>query len=703
MTAISRPLSILSLTLVALTAYSTTAAAENWIVPAAAHAPGAAGTVWRTDLRIVNPSEAAAEATVILLVSGADNTALDRRASVSIPPGGQIAIGDVLDELFDETGTAGLLVESENPDLLVTSRTFNLAPDGTYGQFIPGIRAGDAVPVGQPGHLVFLTADSDFRTNLGFAAAGPQAGSVEVTLVAPGGAVLGSASFGVEAWGQRQVNDLFGALGAPGAGAARAVVRATAPVVVYASMVDNRTGDPIAVMAQPTPAGAADLVLPAAARAPGAADSLWRTDLRIFGPGGGAGTVTLAYHPKAQAVTNPATATRSIGAGELLVLSDVMNSVFGLETANGGLRITADVPLLVLSRTYNQGADGTFGQAIPAVPAGQLVRAGEQAVFSGLAGGDFRSNAGLFNVGSTPATFDLELTRPSGARVGSTTLTLAGGEMNQLDGVVSRLGGSGPGPFSLRIESGDASTYATFVSVIDNLSNDSVYEGPTVLRSGAAGDCVEAELTAAGRVATYRVTGYVGGIAYSGEMVTTFTETTPTMGRSTSRSEYEIEGETVVRDVDVVHHYTILASPSGHATTNDLSLTTTTTISGLATTSHTTMTYTPPLYVGPFTRWCGGETWTTPTVTIATVQDGVTVYSGPTDITNGVVEAIGEPLTTPAGTFTTVRIMETQVTGEDPGSRQVRWLSPELGIMLKEQAFDSAGTLKGSFEVITVD
>ena len=111
----------------------------------ARHVAGAAGTSWRTDLRVVNPGTAPAQVTITLLRSGADNSSLDRNATVSVPAGGQVALSDVLESRFAHTGTAAMLIESARDDLVVTSRTYNLAPDGTYGQFIPGVRDGQAL------------------------------------------------------------------------------------------------------------------------------------------------------------------------------------------------------------------------------------------------------------------------------------------------------------------------------------------------------------------------------------------------------------------------------------------------------------------------------------------------------------------------------------------------------------------------------
>ncbi|HEX8154189.1 MAG TPA: hypothetical protein VF698_13730, partial [Thermoanaerobaculia bacterium] len=86
--------------------------AADWMVPAAAHAPGAAGTNWRTDLRIVNPAANAASVRIDLLPQNADNTARDRSVTVSVPAQGQLSLTDVLETQFAFTGNAALLVGS---------------------------------------------------------------------------------------------------------------------------------------------------------------------------------------------------------------------------------------------------------------------------------------------------------------------------------------------------------------------------------------------------------------------------------------------------------------------------------------------------------------------------------------------------------------------------------------------------------------
>ena len=166
-----------------VTALSMTANASQWMVAAAAHAPGASNTNWRTDLRLVNPSTTEATATVYLLPQGSNNAALPTKVTVTIPSAGQLALSDVLDSKFSFSGNAALLVESTEASLVVTSRTYNQSPTGaTYGQFIPGVYINDALAAREKGQLIYISKSNDYRTNVGFAGTTGAAGAVALTL-----------------------------------------------------------------------------------------------------------------------------------------------------------------------------------------------------------------------------------------------------------------------------------------------------------------------------------------------------------------------------------------------------------------------------------------------------------------------------------------------------------------------------------------
>ena len=217
---------------------ASSAHADRWMVPAVANVAGNAGTNWRTDLRLVNTEDSPVTVRVYLLPADADNSALDRFIDVEVPADGQVQLDNIVGDRFGFSGTGALLVDAPGDDLIVASRTYNLVPGGTYGQFIPGVPVDQSLTPGNFSYLAYLAKSGDFRTNFGWAATGTTAGSIEVTLYDIAGTQLGSTkSYSVLPYGQRQINDIFTAVGAPPADAAYAVVRATVPVVAYASVV----------------------------------------------------------------------------------------------------------------------------------------------------------------------------------------------------------------------------------------------------------------------------------------------------------------------------------------------------------------------------------------------------------------------------------------------------------------------------------
>ena len=94
-------------------------------VPASAHAGGANGADWRTDLQIHNAGTTATTATIALLTRDNANPSPQTR-SVPVAAGASVRLQDVLLNTFSFTGAAALRVTSTSTRLLVTSRTYNL-------------------------------------------------------------------------------------------------------------------------------------------------------------------------------------------------------------------------------------------------------------------------------------------------------------------------------------------------------------------------------------------------------------------------------------------------------------------------------------------------------------------------------------------------------------------------------------------------
>lgn len=220
------------------------------LVPAAAHAPGAQGSLWRTDLVVVNPEETAADlAFAFVPVDGAPVT-----RSASLVAGGTRKWADVLVSLFGvapDASASGSIAVSSGVALSVSSRTFNQDVSGSFGGFLPAVTPAEALAPEAAGVLPHLVRNALFRTNVGVANLGGSAATARLRLFGADGAAAGAAiEVTVPPGGFVQVVDPFGLAGAGDRDVAYATVEVLTPgglVWAYASVIDNRTGDPTIV------------------------------------------------------------------------------------------------------------------------------------------------------------------------------------------------------------------------------------------------------------------------------------------------------------------------------------------------------------------------------------------------------------------------------------------------------------------------
>jgi hypothetical protein len=128
-----------------------------------------------------------------------------------------------------------------------------------------------------------------------------------------------------------------------------------------------------------------DQIIPVVAKASGGYGSQWQSDLTLYNAGKKAVDVTLSFLPSGAAVS-PVDRSVTLGPGGLFDQSDILGW-FG-QQGSGSLTITcgdeARTALGAVSRTYAVTETGTFGQAVPAVPAA-LVPTGKAELSLGAA------------------------------------------------------------------------------------------------------------------------------------------------------------------------------------------------------------------------------------------------------------------------------------------------------------------------------
>ncbi|NOZ93693.1 MAG: PKD domain-containing protein [Acidobacteria bacterium] len=213
----------------------------------ASHARGKHETGWRTDLALFNPGASAAPVQVSFKAGG---QVIQR--SVTLAAENIREWIDVVKGWFGVDGDASgaVTIESQQP-LVVSSRTYTRADDGGFGQFFPPVTESQALGAGELGSIPQIKRNSKFRTNIGFLNFAAGDVRVRVRLYGAEGERAGSDIVRtVPGRGWLQVNDVFGASGAGDVDLGRAsveVLTAGGKVWAYASLIDQKTGDPITI------------------------------------------------------------------------------------------------------------------------------------------------------------------------------------------------------------------------------------------------------------------------------------------------------------------------------------------------------------------------------------------------------------------------------------------------------------------------
>jgi hypothetical protein len=226
-------------------------------VPGAAHVAGANNTVWRTDLELRSVTASPAQVRIDLLRRNRDNTN-HPSAIVNLDPGSAHRFDDVMDLLFGVEGSATLRLVTLSGEIRATSRTYNDTPAGTFGQFIGASGPDDSLGFSQEATLIQLSSSADpgtgFRTNIGLVNLVGFPINMEIDLHLADTTLLGTIGTTLQPFDYRQIDGAFEDVTTDTVDDGYAMVRATtygAEYLTYASVIDNRTGDPVYIPGLP--------------------------------------------------------------------------------------------------------------------------------------------------------------------------------------------------------------------------------------------------------------------------------------------------------------------------------------------------------------------------------------------------------------------------------------------------------------------
>ena len=166
-------------------------------------------------------------------------------------------------------------------------------------------------------------------------------------------------------------------------------------------------------------------VLPVVGRVQGT--KFFLSDVRLYNPTALPRTFSLFYVPVGQSGATALRATRTVGAGQVAALNDVVFSEFGFDSSLGELTVVGDGAFIATSRAYTQSANGTFGQFVPGFRSLTGLSLGQgRATANGFSkDSKFHTNVGFTEVSGSPVTVRIDVLDANGALLASTSRTAA--------------------------------------------------------------------------------------------------------------------------------------------------------------------------------------------------------------------------------------------------------------------------------------
>ncbi len=408
------------------------------VIPAVAHTAGVGGTFFQTDLRLFNFRDEPLLIELVLMPSGGP----EQRFNVTVEPQQILALDDVVLTTFGRDASTGALrLHSSGWGVIAISRTYNLDTEsGTLGQFVAPQFWGRAAGGGNydsDDHkrtLLHLAKSEHFRSNVGFVEVLGLDAELALEMFDDSGALIASGKLSLAANSHRQINDVFGFLGAPAGDHASLTVSLTdtARFFTYASVVDNLSADPIFVPGLGPADAHTDLIVVAAAAVSGSLGSRWRTDLRVLALDD-ANWLRISFLPSDG--SQPTTSMLPFSGG-LLAIDDVVGSLG--RSGSGALFVRSNADILVTSRTYDVTANGTVGQFIPAQSEHRGFISGT--VLGVARSSDYRTNVGMLNPNQFSAVdVVVSLVSETGSLLGSATWSLEPLRHIQINDIFSAL------------------------------------------------------------------------------------------------------------------------------------------------------------------------------------------------------------------------------------------------------------------------
>ncbi|HEY3055455.1 MAG TPA: hypothetical protein VGK31_05945, partial [Thermoanaerobaculia bacterium] len=232
------------------------------------------------------------------------------------------------------------------------------------------------------------------------------------------------------------------------------------------------------------------LVLPTVGRTHGAFGSDWVSDVTIQNPQDAMQRVTLRFVPSGDGIiaTDAKELTITLGANEIRMISDIVGTLFEIESGIGALFITPESAVSIASRTYTRAGAGTFGFGMNAIDVLAAAASPRFPVsFAGaFAGTNYRTNVTITDTsgrGTEAALTAAGINGVMGSSDVSITTSANGHRQVNFIGSTLALQPYETGALVIRPKRGNA---IAAVFSIDNRTNDSTYFPPDLPSSFVA-------------------------------------------------------------------------------------------------------------------------------------------------------------------------------------------------------------------------
>lgn len=410
---------------------------DRIVIPVVVHA-GGIQSQFRSDVFLFNGGTTFADLSLTFTPSGADGTSQFIAERQILSPGNVIAFEDVVASLFKTSGSGALEISGDVASIVARSTTYNLTARGKVGQSVIPVSDEDSTGIDEkPLLLMPVAEDRRTRTNIGITETAGKAGVVRIR--------IGTGFFSPEAYeipilpySHQQVPVAFKVgFGAPGASVE--VIGGDARVVAYASIIENRSGDPMYISGKRSPVSRQVIPIAAHFLSPEWASEMWYAHLApepdIIFP------LLLPQDPPPPELTfypSHQPEEPRVFQGNINAFAYYTNSAvaaffsFFEEGAAGQIQFTPPENGFVTTRLWTPAGlstfdDGTVGQVIDPVPVAHAIGTDEWVDAVGVAmTSERRTNVGITEIAGQPVRVRVTFHFPDGTEVGVREVDVAG-------------------------------------------------------------------------------------------------------------------------------------------------------------------------------------------------------------------------------------------------------------------------------------